>query len=287
MQTPRLGSLTTCLPRRSPPHDRHTPVHPFCPLPPLNTLQDAMNHDDLIQAVPAAGSAAVILDPASPVAAQQPKVFNLVAQTYGAPAAPAPAAPAAVAPPALAAAATETKALRAAGAKRKRPAQRLARAWVRLFRFRKHRKQPAEGPRPVAASARKLSAGPDEAAAAPRLRWAVRTTAWSPSPAEFELLLSLLAPEQQAAVTRLRVVEDRKRALVSRLLARAAAAASLGLAPGGVQMARTRGGKPYVTGAFKPASAPNWNFSVSHEVRSCLGFVCCFVSWPGCVSCFV
>ncbi|EFN51313.1 hypothetical protein CHLNCDRAFT_55270 [Chlorella variabilis] len=99
-----------------------------------------------------------------------------------------------------------------------------------------------------------------------RLRWAVQVEAWSPGHAEFELLLSLLPEAERCACTRFRQAQDRKRALVSRLLQRAAAAAALGLRHGGaLSVQRTRGNKPYVAGAHRPSHAPNWNYSVSHE----------------------
>lgn len=101
-----------------------------------------------------------------------------------------------------------------------------------------------------------------------RLRLAVHTNAWEPEAAEWEFLLALLPPEEQQQCTRLKQPEDQRRALVSRLLARHAAAAALGLPPGAVECRRTRGGKPYVANAppGKAAGpAPNWNYSVSHE----------------------
>lgn len=105
-----------------------------------------------------------------------------------------------------------------------------------------------------------------------RLRWAVQVEAWSPGHAEFELLLSLLPEAERCACTRFRQAQDRKRALVSRLLQRAAAAAALGLRHGGaLSVQRTRGNKPYVAGAHRPSHAPNWNYSVSHEVRQAAG----------------
>jgi phosphopantetheinyl transferase len=107
---------------------------------------------------------------------------------------------------------------------------------------------------------------------AARQRWAVVASHWSPPPRAFEYLLSLLPAEEREQCNRFRQAEDRKRALVSRLLARAAAAAALRLQPfsaeAPVGWARTRGGKPYVASPLpRPPHAPNWNYSVSHEVR--------------------
>lgn len=100
-----------------------------------------------------------------------------------------------------------------------------------------------------------------------RLRWALRTGAWEPTPDVLEFLLACLSPDQRALVVRHSRAEDRKRALAARFTERAAAAAALGLPLGAVALKRTRGGKPYVTNDVPKPQAPNWNFSVSHEVR--------------------
>jgi phosphopantetheinyl transferase len=103
----------------------------------------------------------------------------------------------------------------------------------------------------------------------PRLRWAVCTRGWQPGEAEADFLLSLLPPEERAQCERFRLPDDRHRALLSRLLARRAASAVLGLAPSDADVRRTRGGKPYVANALPGKAegpAPNWNYSVSHEV---------------------
>ena len=64
---------------------------------------------------------------------------------------------------------------------------------------------------------------------------------------------------------------DRKRALVSRLLQRAAAARVLGLPWDAVHLGRTREGKPHLAGPSAEAAAaagphlPCFNFNVSHH----------------------
>ena len=112
-----------------------------------------------------------------------------------------------------------------------------------------------------------------------RLRLAVQTTSWEPDAGAWERLLSLLPTEDAAACTRFRQREDQKRALVSRLLQRAAAAsagitrfeaATSAAAPSSPPpaFARTRGNKPYLAvPSTRPPHAPHWNYSVSHEVR--------------------
>lgn len=62
-----------------------------------------------------------------------------------------------------------------------------------------------------------------------------------------------------------------------RLLARACCAAALRLPWPAVEIARTRGRKPYCANAEGDRSAaPNFNFNVSHEVGVTVSvFVCC------------
>lgn len=115
---------------------------------------------------------------------------------------------------------------------------------------------------------------------APRLRWAVQTAAWGArvAPEEWAFLLSLLPNDEQQQCLRHRQPEDQRRALVARLLARRAAAASLGLTQSAVDCRRTKGGKPYVANDVPGKAngpAPNWNFSVSHEVRVGRGAIQC------------
>ena len=108
----------------------------------------------------------------------------------------------------------------------------------------------------------------EQHAPAGRLRWAVDVgERWAPAPPELALLLSLLPAEESEAVGRFRQEADRKRALVSRLLQRAAAAAVLGVAHGAVLIRRTKGRKPYAANLEGRGAAPNFNFNVSHEVR--------------------
>ena len=58
--------------------------------------------------------------------------------------------------------------------------------------------------------------------------------------------------------------DDRKRALVSRLLQRRACVEATGVPWAQVELKRTKGGKPFM--ANKPAGfGPNWNWNVSHE----------------------
>lgn len=100
-----------------------------------------------------------------------------------------------------------------------------------------------------------------------RLRWAVDVAQWSPSQSEFDFLCSLLPDEDASECRKFKFLEDQKRALVSRLLQRHAAATILGIPHKDVVIKRTRGKKPYVANDLLKPHAPNFNYSVSHEVR--------------------
>eukprot|EP00803_Ostreobium_quekettii_P007338 evm.model.scf_419EXC.4 EVM.evm.TU.scf_419EXC.4 scf_419EXC:37246-39366(+) len=98
------------------------------------------------------------------------------------------------------------------------------------------------------------------------LRWAVDITSWDAHPLELQFLLDLLPPAERADCTSFRFEADRKRAVVSRLLQRAAAATALGLLFSEVEIRRTKGRKPFVANPPpRRPHAPNFNFNVSHE----------------------
>lgn len=110
-----------------------------------------------------------------------------------------------------------------------------------------------------------------------RARWAVDIGAWReehrPGTATWTFLLGLIAEaaERDAVAGYLRE-EDRVRALVSRLLARRCCSVALSLDYTAIEIARTKGKKPFVTANAKARSAsadafPNFNFNVSHEGR--------------------
>ena len=79
----------------------------------------------------------------------------------------------------------------------------------------------AERPSPPAAPAA-------PAASSLALRWVVDISLWDPSPAEWELLLTILTEEERTKTMRFKFVADQKRAIVSRLLQRAACHARRG-----------------------------------------------------------
>ena len=105
------------------------------------------------------------------------------------------------------------------------------------------------------------------------LRWYVNLSSWNPSSWEFESILLNLSEEEQTQKSILRFIrsEDKKRALVSRLLQRAAVR-SICNCPD-VRILRTKGQKPFCM-SDKPLYAPNFNFNVSHEVSSLLHRTC-------------
>jgi hypothetical protein len=110
------------------------------------------------------------------------------------------------------------------------------------------------------------------------LRWAVRVlpgaagtgtgVGWDPSEDEWAVALSALPREDQERVGRFTQPGDRRRAAVSALLQRAAVCAVLGVPWDAVRIDRTRGGKPFYAAGANRRDAPNWNYNVSHEVRS-------------------
>jgi len=85
---------------------------------------------------------------------------------------------------------------------------------------------------------------------------------------EFQFLLGLVLEEdERKAVMRFKFYDDRKRALLSRLLVRSACARALGSTSfGGLNVKRTKGRKPFLASPLPSAAeAPNFNVNVSHE----------------------
>ncbi|XP_010904699.1 uncharacterized protein [Elaeis guineensis] len=95
-------------------------------------------------------------------------------------------------------------------------------------------------------------------------RWLVDISQWNPSQDQFSFLVSRLPPHEQAAVTRFIRFEDRKRALVSRLLQYTLVHEVLGIPFGKIILDRTIEGKPYLNLEWD-FPFPNFNFNVSHH----------------------
>jgi len=105
-----------------------------------------------------------------------------------------------------------------------------------------------------------------------RHRWAIDIDKWMPDGefdgAEFQFLLSLIREEDdRKAVTRFKFFDDKKRALVSRLLVRQASASSLNMTNfTRITIKRTKGKKPFLAEPLASEDqAPNWNVNCSHE----------------------
>ncbi|XP_062198382.1 uncharacterized protein LOC133901103 isoform X2 [Phragmites australis] len=93
-------------------------------------------------------------------------------------------------------------------------------------------------------------------------RWLVDIRSWRPSPAQFHAAAAGLPPHERPAVARFVKDDDRKRALVSRLLQYSLVHHVLGIPFDQINICRTIEGKPYLN---KNATFPNFNFSTSHQ----------------------
>ncbi|KAJ0908443.1 putative holo-[acyl-carrier-protein] synthase [Helianthus annuus] len=77
-------------------------------------------------------------------------------------------------------------------------------------------------------------------------RWLVNASEWDPSPNEFWIAMSVLPQHEHSSITRFVKIEDRKRALVSRLLQYALVHQVVGLPFDEIVINRTPEGKPYL-----------------------------------------
>ncbi|CAK7325234.1 unnamed protein product [Dovyalis caffra] len=96
-------------------------------------------------------------------------------------------------------------------------------------------------------------------------RWLVDTSKWNPTPHDFSLALSVLPQHERSSVTRFLRMEDRKQALVSRLLQYALVHEVLGIPYNEIVIKRTFEGKPYLECSKVGIEFPNFNFNVSHH----------------------
>ncbi|WCJ19089.1 L-aminoadipate-semialdehyde dehydrogenase-phosphopantetheinyl transferase [Euphorbia peplus] len=96
-------------------------------------------------------------------------------------------------------------------------------------------------------------------------RWIVDISKWNPSSLDFSSALSLLPQFDHSSITRFVRNEDRKRALVSRLLQYAIVHQVLGIPFHQIVINRTSQGKPYLESAKGFPDFPNFNFNVSHH----------------------
>eukprot|EP01026_Neomeris_dumetosa_P052463 TRINITY_DN463_c1_g1_i4.p2 TRINITY_DN463_c1_g1~~TRINITY_DN463_c1_g1_i4.p2 ORF type:complete len:305 (-),score=28.08 TRINITY_DN463_c1_g1_i4:219-1133(-) len=110
------------------------------------------------------------------------------------------------------------------------------------------------------------------------LRWAFNSSQWHPTQSELDLLYNLLPVEERTSVVAFQQPEDRKRAVISRLLQRRCVSHCFGIPFDQVRLKRTKGKKPYAVlgcgmnecSIYESVNkrwqeAPNFNFNVSHE----------------------
>ncbi|XP_076937868.1 uncharacterized protein LOC143605760, partial [Bidens hawaiensis] len=118
-------------------------------------------------------------------------------------------------------------------------------------------------------------------------RWLVNVSQWDPSPHEFWMAMSLVPQQHHSSITRFVKIEDRKRALVSRLLQYALIHQLIRIPVDQIVINRTAEGKPYLE-RNQNVKYPNFNFNVSHH-----GDYVAIASEPIClvgldiVSCFI
>lgn len=96
-------------------------------------------------------------------------------------------------------------------------------------------------------------------------RWVVDISKWNPSPKYFSFVMSFLPQHEHSSITRFVKMEDRKRALVSRLLQYALIHQVLGNPFDEIIIRRTLEGKPYLDSDKMTKGFPNFNFNTSHD----------------------
>ncbi|CAN1834546.1 L-aminoadipate-semialdehyde dehydrogenase-phosphopantetheinyl transferase [Linum perenne] len=101
-------------------------------------------------------------------------------------------------------------------------------------------------------------------------RWIVDISEWNPSPADFSRAVAVLPRHEHSSIARFVKAEDRKRALVSRLLQYSLVNEVMGIGFDEIVIKRTLEGKPYLVSQEQEcdrvqAGLPNFNFNVSHH----------------------
>ncbi|KAL7148113.1 hypothetical protein ABFS83_06G156200 [Erythranthe nasuta] len=96
-------------------------------------------------------------------------------------------------------------------------------------------------------------------------RWVVDISKWRASTEDFSLIISLLPHCDHSSITRFVKLEDRKRALVSRLLQYVLVNRVLGIPFDDIVIRRTPEGKPFLVCDKSKMEFPNFNFNVSHH----------------------
>ncbi|KAM3282769.1 L-aminoadipate-semialdehyde dehydrogenase-phosphopantetheinyl transferase isoform X1 [Capsicum chacoense] len=96
-------------------------------------------------------------------------------------------------------------------------------------------------------------------------RWIVDVSEWNPCIHCFSFAMSFLPQHEHNSITRFFKMEDRKRALVSRLLQYALIHQVLGISYNEIVIRRTAEGKPYLKCDNPNLELPNFNFNASHH----------------------
>lgn len=96
-------------------------------------------------------------------------------------------------------------------------------------------------------------------------RWLVDISQWEPSPDEFTSAVSVLPQHEHSSIWRFIKLEDKKRALVSRLLQYALVHEVLQIPFDAIIIKRTVEGKPYLETSKVVTEIPNFNFNASHH----------------------
>ncbi|XP_026424917.1 L-aminoadipate-semialdehyde dehydrogenase-phosphopantetheinyl transferase-like isoform X2 [Papaver somniferum] len=96
-------------------------------------------------------------------------------------------------------------------------------------------------------------------------RWVVNISQWNPTQYEFSFILSILPLHEHSSITRYVKFEDRKRAIVSRLLQYALVHEVFKVPFDEIRIKRTIEGKPYLETDGENMEFPNFNFNVSHH----------------------
>ncbi|KAF7148425.1 hypothetical protein RHSIM_Rhsim03G0098000 [Rhododendron simsii] len=96
-------------------------------------------------------------------------------------------------------------------------------------------------------------------------RWVVDISQWNPSSQEFSHAMSFLPQHEHPSITGYVKLEDRKRAIVSRLLQYSLVHEVLGIPFNEIIIKRTLEGKPYLEHNKVDHEFPNFNFNASHH----------------------
>lgn len=94
-------------------------------------------------------------------------------------------------------------------------------------------------------------------------RWLVKISDWNPTNEKFKSIVSFFPLHEQSAISRFMMFEDKKRALVSRLLQYSLAHEIFSIPYDKIAIHRTNEGKPYLV--MKNSLLPNFNFNISHH----------------------